>query len=103
MFRPLQNVVDDTVHMMTAFDRNVGAGQSAAEAVRAAIVEVGRPVFVTSALLAAGFALLLFGSFLPSRQIGGLVAIIVVAALATDLLVLPAVLRETFSTSRRNG
>ena len=96
-------VVDDTVHMMTAFDRSVGAGQSAAEAVRAAIVEVGRPVFVTSVLLAAGFALLLFGSFLPSRQIGGLVAIIVVAALATDLLVLPAVLRKTFSTSRRNG
>ncbi len=96
-------VVDDTVHMMTAFDRNVGAGQSVSEAVRGAVVEVGRPVFVTSVLLAAGFALLLFGSFLPSRQIGGLIAIIVVAALATDLVVLPAVLRETYSTSRRNG
>ncbi len=96
-------VVDDTVHMMTAFDRNVAAGQDVADAVRAAIMEVGRPVFVTSVLLAAGFALLLFGSFLPSRQIGGLIAIIVVAALATDLVVLPAVLRETFSTSRGNG
>lgn len=95
-------VVDDTVHMMTAFDRETRRGQSVPDAIRTSIMEVGRPVFVTSVLLAAGFALLLFGSFLPSRQIGGLVAIIVVAALMTDLIVLPAVLRRTFATSHRN-
>lgn len=95
-------VVDDTVHMMTAFDRALSAGHSAVDAIRAAIMEVGRPVFVTSVLLAAGFALLVFGSFLPSRQIGGLIAIIAVAALVTDLVVLPAVLREMYSTSRKS-
>ena len=96
-------VVDDTVHMMTVFDREIRAGQQTPEAIRTTIMEVGRPVFVTSVLLAAGFALLVFGSFLPSRQIGGVIAVIVVAALVTDLVVLPAVLRETFSTSRTDG
>jgi len=96
-------VVDDTVHVMTVFDRDLRAGQRAPDAIRTTIMEVGRPVFVTSVLLAAGFALLLFGNFLPSRQIGGVIAIIVVAALATDLVVLPAVLRETFRSSRKNG
>ena len=96
-------VVDDTVHMMTVFDREVRAGQRTPDAIRTTIMEVGRPVFVTSVLLAAGFALLVFGSFLPSRQIGGVIAVIVVAALATDLVILPAILRETFSTSRTDG
>ena len=96
-------VVDDTVHMMTVFDREVRADQRTADAIRTTIREVGRPVFVTSVLLAAGFALLVFGSFLPSRQIGGVIAVIVVAALVTDLVVLPAILRETFSTSRTDG
>jgi len=96
-------VVDDTVHMMTVFDREVRAGKRTPDAIRTTIMEVGRPVFVTSVLLAAGFALLVFGSFLPSRQIGGVIAVIVVAALATDLVILPAILRETFSTSRTDG
>jgi hydrophobe/amphiphile efflux-3 (HAE3) family protein len=96
-------VVDDTVHMMTVFDREVRVGQQTPDAIRTTIMEVGRPVFVTSVLLAAGFALLVFGSFLPSRQIGGVIAVIVIAALATDLVVLPAILRETFSTSRTGG
>lgn len=96
-------VVDDTVHMMTVFDREVRAGQQTRDAIRTTIMEVGRPVFVTSVLLAAGFGLLVFGSFLPSRQIGGIIAVIVIAALATDLVVLPAILRETFSPSRTDG
>ncbi|MGB5576103.1 MAG: MMPL family transporter, partial [Woeseiaceae bacterium] len=96
-------VVDDTVHMMTVFDREVRAGRQTADAIRTTIMEVGRPVFVTSVLLAAGFGLLVFGSFLPSRQIGGVIAVIVIAALATDLVVLPAILRETFSPSRTDG
>jgi predicted RND superfamily exporter protein len=39
------------------------------------------------------FAILILGNFLLARQIGGLIALIVVAALVTDLLFLPAMLR----------
>ena len=87
-------VVDDTVHLMTAFERGVGATGDVGGAVRSTLLEVGQPVTVTSILLAAGFAVLILGSFLPTRQIGGLMALIVVAALITDLVFLPAVLRS---------
>lgn len=86
-------VVDDTVHLMTAFQRRIKETNEIPHAIRDTIVEVGRPVVVTSVLLAAGFAVLVMGSFLPSRQIGGIVAVIAIAALVTDLVVLPAILR----------
>jgi hydrophobe/amphiphile efflux-3 (HAE3) family protein len=86
-------VVDDTVHLMTTLERQVKLTDDFAHAIRNTIVEVGRPVVVTSILLALGFAVLIMGSFLPSRQIGGLIAVIVVAALVTDLVLLPAILR----------
>ena len=86
-------VVDDTVHLMTAFQHRIKETNDIPHAIRDTIVEVGRPVVVTSVLLAAGFAVLVMGSFLPSRQIGGIIAVIAVAALVTDLVVLPAVLR----------
>ncbi len=86
-------VVDDTVHIMTAFQRRMKETNEISHAIRDTIIEVGRPVVVTSILLASAFAVLIMGSFLPSRQIGGIVAVIVVAALVTDLVLLPAVLR----------
>lgn len=87
-------VVDDTVHLMTAFEREMRNTGSIPAAIRVSILDVGRPVFVTTVLLAAGFLTLVLGSFLPTRQIGGLIALIAVAALITDLLFLPAMLRR---------
>ena len=51
-------------------------------------------MLVTSILLATGFATLVLGSFLPTREVGGVVALIVVAALVTDIVFMPAVLRS---------
>lgn len=86
-------VVDDTVHLMTAFERNMRASGELVAAIRSTLQDVGRPVLITSVLLAAGFSALLLGSFLPTRQVGGLIALIAVAALVTDLVFLPALLR----------
>jgi len=87
-------VVDDTVHLMTAFERGVRSTGKVRAAIKSTLLEVGQPVMVTSVLLVAGFATLILGSFLPTRQVGGLVALIVVAALITDLIFLPAILRS---------
>lgn len=87
-------VVDDTVHMMTAFERRLRRTRDVDEAVRSSLLEIGQPVVVTSILLATGFATLVLGSFLPTREVGGVVALIVVAALVTDVLFLPAILRS---------
>ena len=86
-------VVDDTVHMMTAFERRLRRTGDVDDAVRSSLLEVGQPVLVTSILLAAGFATLVLGSFLPTREVGGIVALIIVSALLTDIVFLPAILR----------
>ena len=86
-------VVDDTVHLMTAFERGVRNAGKVGTAIKSTLLEVGQPVMVTSVLLVAGFSTLILGSFLPTRQVGGLVALIVAAALVTDLVFLPAILR----------
>ena len=87
-------VVDDTVHMMTAIERRLRRTGDIDDAVRSSLLDVGQPVLVTSILLAAGFATLVLGSFLPTREVGGVVALIVVAALVTDIVFLPAILRS---------
>ena len=87
-------VVDDTVHMMTAFERRLRRTRNVDDAVRSSLLEIGQPVVVTSILLATGFATLVLGSFLPTREVGGVVALIVVAALVTDVVFLPAILRS---------
>lgn len=87
-------VIDDTVHIMTAFERRLRQTGDVDDAVRSSLLDIGQPVVVTSILLAAGFATLVLGSFLPTREVGGVVALIVVAALVTDVVFLPAVLRS---------
>ena len=86
-------VVDDTVHFMVAVKGELRGGVDISVACERAIMEAGRPIVVTSILLALGFSVMLLGSFLPSREIGGICALIIVVALLTDLLLVPACLR----------
>jgi len=86
-------VVDDTVHFMTAISRELRSTSDISVAIENAVTDVGRPIVVTSLLLALGFSVMLIGSFLPSQQIGGISALIIVVALAADIILLPAVLR----------
>jgi predicted RND superfamily exporter protein len=98
-------VVDDTVHFMTAISRQLRNTADISVAIDHAVTDVGRPIVVTSLLLTLGFSVMLIGSFLPSRQIGGISALIIVVALAADIILLPAVLRllpVRFLVSRSN-
>ncbi len=94
-------VVDDTVHLMTAFERELRSTGEIPGAIKSTLLDVGRPVVVTTVLLAAGFSMLILGSFLPTRQTGGLIALIAVAALITDLVFLPAMMRLLPASSVR--
>jgi predicted RND superfamily exporter protein len=86
-------IVDDAVHLLSAYRDAMRRGAQTEDALRHALDYVGRPVVVTSLLLAAGFAALLLGNFEPSRQIGMVTAIIVVMALVANLFLLPALIR----------
>jgi predicted RND superfamily exporter protein len=96
-------VVDDSVHVLAAYQRHAGVERDASAAIRHAVTEVGRPVVITSLLLATGFLVLTLGSFEPSRQIGQVVALVVGAALLADLLLLPALLSYLPGSTARAG
>lgn len=85
--------VDGTIHVLvrTAEEHRRGVGMD--EAVRRALVYTGRPVIITSVILAAGFALNMLSSFPNNARVGALGAFVVLAALLGDLFLVPALLK----------
>jgi len=84
--------VDDTCHFLQQFRHLRAAGKSAEDAALHCIIEVGRPMVVTSIMLVAGFLVMLFSSFATLQQFGYLTAITMGLCLATDVGMLPALL-----------
>ncbi len=85
--------VDDSIHFVSRVRLRQAAGDSMSASLRNATVEVGRALVFTSIVLCAGFASMLFGSFVGMMFFGLLSMITIVFALAADLLLLPVVLR----------
>ncbi|MFQ5579660.1 MAG: RND family transporter [Nitrospiria bacterium] len=83
-------VVDDTVHFLSKYlraRRELHLGAS--NAVRYAFRTVGTAIWVTSAILMAGFFILTFSGFAINAQLGLLTSITIAFALTADLLFLP--------------
>ncbi len=85
--------VDDTVHFLTRFRAERQAGLAPGEAIAATFDKVGPALVFTSVIAACGFAILALAEFRPIRYFGGLTALTMLAALAGDLYVLPAMVR----------
>ncbi len=86
-------VVDDTVHFLSKYLRaRREKGFNAEDAVRYAFTHVGRALITTSIILVAGFSVIAQSSFELNAGMGLLTAIVIVFALAADLLFLPALL-----------
>lgn len=85
-------IVDDTVHFLSKYQQARTRGKSAEDAVRYAFTLVGRALCITTAVLSIGFGVLAMSSFALNAHMGLLTAIIIVVALAIDLLFLPAFL-----------
>jgi predicted RND superfamily exporter protein/signal transduction histidine kinase len=82
--------VDDTVHLLSHFrDRRI-AGATAPEAIRYAVLFVGRPVITSSLALAVGFLSLMSSSWQTVSSFGFFVGIGILGALVADLFVFPA-------------
>ncbi|MCA9527794.1 MAG: MMPL family transporter, partial [Myxococcales bacterium] len=84
-------VVDDTVHFLVRLRRSLADAPMPA-AIERTMSQTGRPIIVTSVVLALGFATLGFGSFTPNVAFGVVSAVVILCALLADLLLLPAVL-----------
>jgi hypothetical protein len=85
-------VVDDTVHFLVRLRRHLSKGAGVPEAIERTLSETGRPIVVTSLVLASGFSVMALASFMPNIYFGVVSAVVVMAALLGDLLMLPAAL-----------
>lgn len=95
-------VVDDTIHMMMAFKRNRARDLTGDAAVAATLLDVGRPVAITSLSLMAGFAVMSFSGFALNSDMALLTACTVFFAMIADLALLP-VLLSVFATKAPQG
>lgn len=86
-------IVDATVHFLSKYRRaRVEKGADAEDAVRYAFSTVGTALWVTTAILVAGFAVLSLSTFKINGSMGLLTAITLVMAIIVDFLLLPALL-----------
>ena len=84
--------VDDTIHFLVRYRAERAAGHAAPMAIRRTILGAGDAILFTSVLLVAGFGVLILSELTSTRHFGILSAVTMVAALAGDLLMLPALL-----------
>ncbi len=83
-------IVDDTIHFINKYLRGRREyGYAPEQAIRYAFHEAGSAMIVTTAILAAGFAILAMSNFLPNSTMSLLTTIAIVLALPVDLLLLP--------------
>jgi len=84
--------VDDTMHVLARYREERRRGRDAEEATRCAARQVGRGMLTASVMLTAGFAVIALSGFATLRQFGLLSAWTMAVCLATDLILLPALL-----------
>jgi len=84
--------IDDTAHFLVRYGSERRAGHDPGEAARITGMRVGRPIAITSMMLMAGFLVVSLSSFETLRQFGLLSAMTMGICLATDLVLLPALL-----------
>ncbi len=84
-------VVDFTVHFLSKYLRaRREDGRSIEDAVRYAFHTAGTAIFVTTVILAAGFAVLVTSSFKLNADLGLLTALAVIFAMLINFLLLPS-------------
>jgi predicted RND superfamily exporter protein len=84
--------IDDSMHFLVAYRRQRELGRSPAEAAEICIITVGRPIAMTSIMIVVGFLVILASEFATLQEFGALTALTMAICLATDLLLLPALL-----------
>lgn len=86
-------IVDATVHFLSKYQRaRRTSGASPEDAVRYAFSTVGTALWVTTAILIAGFAVLSLSSFEINAAMGQLTAITLLMGIIADFLLLPTLL-----------
>lgn len=81
--------VDDTIHFISRFRKeHARGGHTVHTAMRSTTIMAGRALVFTSLINMAGFSVVIFSDFQPSRDFGLLLALTMFIALVCDLFVL---------------
>jgi len=84
--------VDDTIHFLSRFRSEFILSKSHEKATTTTILTTGRAIIGTSITLGMGFLVLLFSNFKPNFEFGILATIILMVALISSLVLLPALI-----------
>lgn len=84
--------IDGTFHFLVRYLEQWDAGKSSGHAVRIALLTTGGPIFESIVVSSIGMLALTLSSFAPTVRFGLLMASLLMATLAGDLLLLPALL-----------
>ena len=84
--------VDDTIHFLTWFRRGLDEGRSRRESILGAYERVGMAMTQTTAIGGLGLSIFALSTFTPTQRFGTLMLTLLAAALAGDLIFLPALL-----------
>ncbi len=85
-------IVDDTIHLIMAFKRNLSEGMNSSVAMNEAISQSGSAILITTILLCCGFFLLSGSDFNLTAQKAAMTGFAISMALVFDVLVLPVIL-----------
>ena len=91
--------VDDTIQFMSRFQQELREGADVHQAADRSLRRVGAVLIVSSIIMLCGFSSLLWCALPPIQLFGALSSVLIVAALAGDALLLPAMVR-TFATAK---
>ncbi len=84
--------VDDTIHFLTRFRRELALDGDVKQAIRRSFLAVGSAVVTTTLVLLTGFGSVLTSEMPASRLFGGLSCVAYATAILGDLFLLPALL-----------
>ena len=85
-------VVDDTMHVFSHYGAARRRGATSLEALREAYADVGAALWVTSATLVVGFAVLAWSNFMLTVHLGLLTSLILALALIAEFVLTPTLL-----------
>lgn len=95
--------VDSAIHVIARYREEREGGETVDASVRNAIHHSGRAVMITAIILAVGFAINIGSSSPANASFGRLGTVVILAALASNLLVLPAMLKLGIAGSSVRG
>ena len=93
--------VDDTIHFLSRFQREMLVDGDVAGAIRRTLMSVGSALLTTTLVVTGGFATMMLSEMPSLRMFAGLSIVALTAALIGDLLILPALLMCLFG--RKQG